>query len=252
MVRGVDAFKTHFVGHEESYALIGGAACDILFGEAGLPFRATKDFDMVLCVEVVGADFAEMFASFLEAGGYEARERSTGRREFYRFHRPADEAFPAMIELFSRTPNTLALPDGIKLAPIPVEDDVISLSAVLLDDEYYSALAGARRIVDGISLADETILIPFKARAFLDLSARKEAGEGGDARHISKHRADVFRLVQLLPGGGNIDLSAPIREDLAGFLVAVRADENFDYSVLKLPLDFDDATSTLTRFYQLP
>ena len=38
---------------EESYALIGAAACDILFGEVGLPFRATKDFDIVLCVDAV-------------------------------------------------------------------------------------------------------------------------------------------------------------------------------------------------------
>ena len=68
-----------------SYALIGGAACDIVFGEAGLPFRATKDFDIVLCVEVVGAEFGTVFADFLEAVGYRARERSTGRREFYRW-----------------------------------------------------------------------------------------------------------------------------------------------------------------------
>ena len=28
--------------------LIGGAACDLLFGEAGQDFRATKDLDLVL------------------------------------------------------------------------------------------------------------------------------------------------------------------------------------------------------------
>lgn len=251
MVKGVDAFRNHFAGHEESYALIGGAACDILFGEAGLPFRATKDFDIVLCVEVVSADFAGVFASFLEAGGYRARERSTGRREFYRFHRPTDEAYPAMIELFARKPDTLILPDGAELAPIPVEEDVISLSAILLDDEYYAALQGARRIVDGVSLVDETVLIPFKARAFLDLSARKAAGENVDARHIRKHRADVFRLVQLLPGGGDVDLGDTIRRDLAGFNAAVQNDPDFDYPALKLPLGFEDAVATLTRFYRL-
>ena len=107
MVIGLDRFREHFAGHEDSYALIGGAACDIVFGEAGLPFRLTKDFDIVLCVEVVGAGFARVFADFLEAGGYEARERSTGRREFYRFHRPSDDTFPAMIELFA-TPTRRA------------------------------------------------------------------------------------------------------------------------------------------------
>ena len=251
MVKGIEAFKTHFAGYEDSYALIGGAACDILFGEAGLPFRATKDFDMVLCVEVVSADFAGVFASFLDAGGYQARERSTGRREFYRFHRPIDDNFPSMIELFARTPDTLVLPEGVELAPIPVEDDVISLSAILLDDDYYAALETAKRTVDGISLVEETVLIPFKTRAFLDLSARKAAGENVDARHIRKHRADVFRLVQLLPATGSSDLGDPIRRDLSAFLAAVSSDADFDYSALKLPLSYDDATVTLRRFYQL-
>lgn len=252
MVKGVEAFKTHFSGHEQSYALIGGAACDILFGEAGLPFRATKDFDMVLCVEVVSADFASIFMNFLEAGGYQARERSTGRREFYRFHGPMDDAYPAMIELFARTPDTSMLPEGTELAPIPVEENVISLSAILLDDEYYAALIAARRTVDGVSLVDETVLIPFKARAFLDLSARKAAGDTVDARHIRKHRADVFRLIQLLPVGGEVDLGEPIRSDLASFLETVRSDGDFDYCALKLPLEFDDAVATMTRFYGLP
>lgn len=251
MVKGLEAFKAHFAGHEDSYALIGGAACDILFGEAGLPFRATKDFDMVLCVEVVSAEFAGVFASFLAAGGYQARERSTGRREFYRFHRPKDDSFPSMIELFARTPEALVLPDGTELAPIPVEEDVISLSAILLDEDYYAAIEAGRRTVDSVSLINETVLIPFKARAFLDLSARKTAGEKVETKNIKKHRADVFRLVQLLPAAGEIDLGDPIRKDLSAFIEVVTSDESFDYSALKLQLSYDDATSSLTRFYQL-
>ena len=251
MVRGLERFREHFAGQEASYALIGGAACDIVFGEAGLSFRATKDFDMVLCVEVVGAEFGTVFAGFLEAGGYEARERSTGRREFYRFHRPTDGSFPAMIELFARRPETRLLPDGATLTPIPVEEDVISLSAVLLDDDYFQALQNMRVIVDDISLVDERILIPFKARAFLDLARRKAGGEGVDAGHIRKHRADVFRLTQLLPGSGNLLLADPIRADLAEFLEQVSSDSEFDYKALKLPITLADATAILGRYYQL-
>ena len=251
MVRGLDRFREYFAGHEESYALIGGAACDILFGEAGLPFRATKDFDIVLCVEVVAVEFGAVFADFLEADGYRARERSTGRREFYRFHRPADETFPAMIELFARRPETLELSNGAELSPIPVEEDVISLSAILLDDDYFEALRKARRVIDEISLVDETILIPFKARAFLDLSGRKANGEDVDARHIRKHRADVFRLAQLLPGSGNLPLADPIRADLAAFLEQVASDPDFDYKGLKLALPLADATAILNGYYQL-
>jgi catechol 2,3-dioxygenase-like lactoylglutathione lyase family enzyme len=94
MVVGLENFREHFTGHEDQYAIIGGAACDLLFDAAGLPFRATKDLDMVLCVEVVDAAFGEAFKAFLDAGGYEARERSDGKKEFYRFHRPKDKSFP--------------------------------------------------------------------------------------------------------------------------------------------------------------
>jgi len=41
---------------------------------------------MVLCVEVDVA-FGTAFKAFLDAGGYQARERSTGDTEFYHFHK---------------------------------------------------------------------------------------------------------------------------------------------------------------------
>lgn len=249
MVKGVDQFKAHFKGHEESYALIGGAACDLLFGEAGLPFRATKDFDMVLCVEIVDKAFADVFAGFLEAGGYQARERGTGEREFYRFHKPTDDSYPAMIELFSRKPGGFELPDDAKLTPIPVEESAISLSAILLDDDYYAALQDKRRIIDGVSLADESILIPFKARAFLDQSGRKAAGEDVDGKMIRKHRNDVFRLAQLLPAETDLAMSAPLTSDMTAFLDAVNADKDFDYKSLKLAIDYDAAIALLRRAY---
>lgn len=50
MVRGLDRFKAHFAGYEANYVLIGGTAATLAMDEAGLPFRATADFDIVLCV----------------------------------------------------------------------------------------------------------------------------------------------------------------------------------------------------------
>ncbi len=112
--------------------------------------------------------------------------------------------FPAMVELFARRPDTHLLPEGAELAPIPVEEDVISLSAILLDDNYFDALRNMRRVIDDISLVDERVLIPFKARAFLDLAQRRANGEavgagvdgcgtdpGLDSRRQSFLRADA-------------------------------------------------------------
>lgn len=177
MVRGIEIFRKFFEGHEDQYAIIGGAACDLIFSDAGAAFRAAKDIDMVLCVEVVDAAFGARFRDFLKAGGYQAAETQGGKRQFYRFHKPADAAFPFMIELFSRKPDTLSLPDDVVIAKIPVEDAVISLSAILLDDAYFEALTANRRVIDGVSILDQSLLIPFKARAWLDLADRAAGGE---------------------------------------------------------------------------
>ena len=83
-------------------ALIGGAACDLIFTDVGLPFRATRDLDIVLCVDVVDKNFAYTFQGFLEAGGYKAGQKGDGQKEYYRFHQPTNNAYPYMIEVFSR------------------------------------------------------------------------------------------------------------------------------------------------------
>lgn len=57
MVRGLDSFREWFSGFESNYVVIGGTACDLLMGEAGEGFRATKDIDMVLIVEALSAEF---------------------------------------------------------------------------------------------------------------------------------------------------------------------------------------------------
>ena len=36
MVAGIDKFRECFVAHDDQYAIIGGAACDLLFDSAGL------------------------------------------------------------------------------------------------------------------------------------------------------------------------------------------------------------------------
>ena len=118
-----------------------------------------------------------------------------------------------MIELFSRRPGNLALSED-QLTRIPVDEDIVSLSAILLDEGYFEALQAAKRQIDGITIIDETLLIPFKARAFLDLIARLEAGGNVDRKDIKKHRNDVFRLAQLLPLDASVDLPESVRLDL--------------------------------------
>jgi hypothetical protein len=251
VVVGIDKFREYFVGHEDEYVLIGGAACDLLFATAGLDFRATRDLDVVLCVEVVSHDFAKTFLEFVEAGGYEARQQQDGRKGFFRFHKPADPAFPYMIELFSRQAEGIDLPADFRFTKVPVDDEIISLSAILLDNDYYAALLGSRVVVNGISLLSEALLIPFKAKAFLDLTERRMRGEDVDRRTITKHRNDVFRLLQLLSEESRIDLAEPIRQDLRAFLNLVAQDDTFDPRSFRVQLAPDEGIDLLAEVYAL-
>lgn len=61
--------------------------------------------------------------------------------------------------------------------------------------------------------------MPFKAKAWLDLNARKQQGEDADGKNIRKHKNDIFRLTSLLSAEGNeISLSEEIKADMRQFL----------------------------------
>ena len=202
--------------------LIGGAACDEWFNRLSMTFRATRDLDIVLILEAVNADFVAALRGFIDEGGYAIRERSEGGPPvLYRFSKPKDERFPAMLEIFSRLPEGITLAEDQTIIPIPTGADSHSLSAILVDADYHALIRQQRETRDGLAFATATALIPLKAKAWLDLSARSQlAGETVDARDINKHRADVFRLAATLPGDTTVELPGPIRADLAAFLAA--------------------------------
>ena len=105
MIKGLDKFREHFSGFGDRYVLIGGAASDLVMGKVGVDFRATKDLDIVLCVEALDASFAEAFWAFVKAGGYQNQQRSSDKKIFYRFNDPKDASYPFMLELFSLKNN---------------------------------------------------------------------------------------------------------------------------------------------------
>jgi hypothetical protein len=112
-----------------------------------------------------------------------------------------------MIELFSRRSDAIQLPDDAVLTPLPIDEDISSLSAILLDDDYYAFLRSGKIVIDGVTVLGPAYLIPFKAKAWLDLSMRKKMGEPIDSKNIRKHKNDVFRLTDLL--NPEIRISAP-------------------------------------------
>ncbi len=227
MVRGIEVFGEHFRELAEQYVLIGGAACDLIMDDAGLGFRATKDLDIVLCIEVLDITFAKAFWEFVHAGKYQIQEKETGEPRFYRFLKPEDKTYPYMLELFSRIPDFLDPPEGVHLTPIPFDEGVSSLSAILMDDVYYNFLCSGKRMLEGIPIVSAEYLIPLKAKAWLDLKERRKSGESVSRKDIKKHKNDVFRLYNVIDPTSEIETSDNIRKDMSIFLNAME-DEDID------------------------
>ena len=233
MVPGIESFKKWFKGNEEQYAIIGGTACDILMAAEGLDFRATKDVDLVLIIEAVDENFGRKFWEYVKQAGYEHCNKSSGVPEFYRFSHPISNQYPAMIELFTRKLDAIQLLKDALLTPLPMDENISSLSAILLDDDYYEFLKQGKVSVDGVSVLDAAYLIPFKAKAWLDLTDRKAAGEHIDSKNIKKHKNDVFRLTELIDPTAKIVVPERVYVDIQEFLQRME-NENVDIKQLGL------------------
>lgn len=106
----------------------------------------------------------------------------------------------------------------VRYTPIPVDEDISSLSAILMDDDYY-AFTLEHSVKNGsLHRASDLTLICLKAKAFLDLSERKADGQQVDSKHIKKHKNDVFRLAATLPGDKQITLPDSIQNDVSTFI----------------------------------
>lgn len=128
-----------------------------------------------------------------------------------------------MLELFART--KIGLRDQeLGLTPLHIDDGVSSISAILLDEEYYRMLVETRTTVDGVTVPSAEALIPFKAKAWLDLSAIRTNGQHVDEKNIRKHRRDVCRLATLLTGDETPTLSDAIRADTQHFMEVYESD----------------------------
>jgi len=251
MVTGLDIFRAHFRNYADRYVLIGGAACDIAMTSAGLEFRATKDLDVVLCIEAMDGEFVQAFWEFVRSGGYQVQEKSTGQRQFYRFYKPTNKDYPFMLELFSRQPDVLQVAEGSHLTPLPIEEELSSLSAILMDNDYYAFIRAGKTEVDGLPVVGPAHLIALKARAWLDLTEREKKGEKIDSKVIKKHKNDVFRLYRILDPA--IDPAAPevVKKDLQEFISRMD-NEDIDLKSLGVrSVTRDGVLAELAKVYRL-
>lgn len=218
MVNGFDSFREKFRGYEDCYTIIGGTACTILMDEVGLEFRATKDIDMILLIEERLGEFAAVFWEYIRDGGYRCGWKNADVPHFYRFTEPKVPGYPFMIELFSRRPEFQLEHPELHLTPLPVSDEVSSLSAIMLDDNYYRLMLAGRRTVDGVSVLGAEYLMLFKMKAWLDLRQKKAERIHVNERDLKKHKNDVFRLFPLTDPTARIEVSPAVEADVSQFI----------------------------------
>lgn len=79
--------------------------------------------------------------------------------------------------------------------------------------------------MNGVTILDAGYLILFKAKAWLDLKRRKEAGEQVDSKNIRKHKNDIFRLSVLLGAEDRIHILPIVNHDMMEFIEAMRGED---------------------------
>ncbi len=247
MISGLHVFKEHFKNYTDNFVLIGGSACEINMSKLGLSFRRTKDLDIVLFVEAIDREFINHFKEFVRRGGYENREHS-GKKEMYRFIKPKNEDFPFMLELFSRSEIEWSSPPSFHLTPIKLDGEDAYMSAILLDNEYYSFIKQGKVIVDGIPVLRAEYLIPLKAKAWIDLSRKKSRDENIHSSDIKKHKNDIFRLLQIVDPTFDEEIPPTIKSEMMNFITLISNDE-IDLRSLKIHGSKDELVDLLIRVY---
>src|ERR1035437_3590768 len=222
MVKGLEKFKENFAGFQDNYVIIGGTACEVALQNMNMGPRATDDIDMILVIERMTPEFGQRFWEFIILGEYKTRQRKRSDQEptteLFRFINPK-EGFPVQIELLSRYPDVLGEPTGFHLTPIPIGEKMPSLSAILLDEEYYYHTIGSSIIEEGIRIANPLSLLCLKVKAFLNLSEEKKTNPEVRSGDIKKHRDDVFKLLAMrIDPFTPIELSEKMKTELRLFV----------------------------------
>ena len=207
------SFRETFREYTDFYTVIGGTACMILMKEAGRDFRATKDVDMILIMEDGGKEFCKTFWEYILQGKYTCGWKES-EPHYYRFTDPLP-GFPMQIELFSRRADFEL---DSRIIPVHIDDDVSSLSAIALDDDFYSFMKNGRRVIDGISVLGAEYIIPFKMYAWLNNIDLKKKGISVNSDDIKKHKNDVFRLLPLINPDMKIQTNGNVRGTVISFI----------------------------------
>lgn len=242
-MEGLKKFREAFEAYSDNYVIIGGTACEITMQGTVVRPRATHDIDMVMIVENMTPDFARRFWDFVKEANYRPEKRrqieeEPAKYELYRFL-DGNSGYPEMIELLSRHPDVLGEPKDLVIEPLPIDGDVSSLSAIIMDDDFYHFTINHSQLTDGVRHADSAALICLKTHAYLNLLQDKADGKHVNSKNIKKHRSDVLKNAVIIT---DEVITAPpvITKRVKDFVTSILADWTTLAGPLSKALDQDE------------
>ena len=115
--------------------------------------------------------------------------------------------------------------------------------------DYFLLTEGAD-VIDGVSFLKTEYLIPFKAKAWIDLKQRKDSGEKIDSKDIRKHKNDIIRLYVLLTPNIRVNLPKTIKEDMSIFLKEL-GKEDIDFKQFNMRTTKENLIKMISDIYDI-
>ena len=243
---GLSHFQEYCKEFDEQYVVVGGFATVMLLNEelGEGHGKATFDIDLVLLTNN-SVELAQKIKQYITDGKYDIQVGKKDQYKYYRFNNPKEENFAKEIEIFASNENELKLDDGQRILPIDPEDGLYSLSAIILDPEYFEMIKNNVNKSTVAPCTNTQATIMLKMSAFYDLKKRED-------NKWKKHRRDILKLSLLLTGEEEIKLVGRMKEDFDSFIQHLK--EELDQRTIKsfadgLPIYKDQVIKVLEKVF---
>lgn len=209
---GLSHFQEYCKDFDEHYVVVGGFATVMLLDEelGEGHGKATFDIDLVLLTNN-SLELSQRIKQYITDGKYDIQVGEKDQYKYYRFNNPKEENFAKEIELFASNENKLKLDEGQRILPIDPKEGLYSLSAIMLDPEYFEMIKSNINRSGAAPCTNTQATIMLKMSAFYDLRKRED-------KKWKKHRRDILKLSLLLTGEEEIKLTGRMKEDFNSFI----------------------------------
>lgn len=242
---GLSHFQDYCKDLDDNYVVVGGFATIMLLDkELEGHGKATFDIDLVLLTNS-SVEMAQRIKSYITEGEYKIQVGEKDQYKYYRFIEPQKENFAKEIELFASNENELDLTDSQRIIPVDPEEGLYSLSAIMLDPEYFNMIKNNVDKSGQAPCTNTQATIMLKMSAFYDLKNRGED-------KWKKHRRDILKLALLLTGEERIELIGRMKQDFDSFITHL--DEEVTDKMIKsfgdgLPIVKKDVIDTMKQVF---